>query len=1100
VDLNGIKSTQIATREKGGLWKIIPKEFEIPEVGTSAIGNKNVTFTNRAIQHHHRFGHISLEKLKAMKQLGFIDFSSDELDALGEYKCEGCIASMSEKRNAIKVNVKSALERNVARPAKQGSFSVDLRDYGKTKTREGYRYGFKLVDRCTRYEFLVATTNKDGATAIDIFESLRQRLLAKNVRLWEIISDRESALAKDAGFQKWASENVVKLRPCTSKGHVRENALAESSIAYTKKSGKAMLFHRHMPKSFIVDAEQYATFLRNVTTHSALGGRTPWMEFKNEDFNYEILKMFGCICYDKANRTDPAKRYVFLGFDGSQNGYKCLNPKTQKVVYLNNPLFEEDDNITEAWLTELENGLTVSLKTPTRVEEQNDDAVEEEKIPSSDNEAIENSDDDLDRIEDVPEEDSGSESDENDDHVQDEEVDDDETPPVQNRTSSRLTAKSKIDYAIAGRSGEGIEHKGIGHFSKSISRSYMGMSALASRPIDDNLAIKLDQRFEGMDLSFEGKCKFDFGKRMNREEEENLSKMNGSFISEPMAGMDYNPGERHETLIPGKEYPKARNIKVPKNEAEMLLSEYMEEFVIAQGIEIGMLKDKGTFKTVPDKRGTHKLKTRYVYDVKSDAEGDVTKFKARLVVLGYGQIWGLEYDETFAPVATEATIKFQLAHSAKNGYKNVFFDYGGAFLHSDMDVILHIECPPGLDLPPGTMVLLVKSLYGTKQAGLLWNKDLTASLKKMGFKQSKYDPCLFTRVESGEESYVVLWVDDVILSTNLSQQEIDDLIWLIRQLGFTLSTVGDLEFYLGMKIEFDGKGRVRLSQKAYIETILNRFNMADCKGVKAPMNSANLPSKADLPDLDTAEGRSEWEELKKFPMRQAIGSLLHLARWTRPDLKFAVGYHARYQILYGAKHVKGVKRMFRYLKETIEEGVTFGGSDIPLVMFVDADYAMDPDQRKSTTGFVALFYGGAGTSKSKKQPIIADSTTVAELVALSDASREAKWLSWLIAEFGVSPNYRVFEKNIKSEVDPVKIYEDNNGVISISKHQMVSQRTKHVEIRYFIVQELVATQIVVVLRVDTTKNLADVFTKALSDKKHWEMAQWLFKGVNPMEL
>ncbi len=104
------------------------------------------------------------------------------------------------------------------------------------------------------------------------------------------------------------------------------------------------------------------------------------------------------------------------------------------------------------------------------------------------------------------------------------------------------------------------------------------------------------------------------------------------------------------------------------------------------------------------------------------------------------------------------------------------------------------------------------------------------------------------------------------------------------------------------------------------------------------------------------------------------------------------------------------------------------------------------------------------------------------------------------AEFGVSPNYRVFEKNIKSEVDPVKIYEDNNGVISISKHQMVSQRTKHVEIRYFIVQELVATQIIVVLRVDTTKNLADVFTKALSDKKHWEMAQWLFKGVNPMEL
>ena len=157
-----------------------------------------------------------------------------------------------------------------------------------------------------------------------------------------------------------------------------------------------------------------------------------------------------------------------------------------------------------------------------------------------------------------------------------------------------------------------------------------------------------------------------------------------------------------------------------------------------------------------------------------------------------------------------------------------------------------------------------------------------------------------------------------------------------------------------------------------------------------------------------------------------------------------------------------------------------------------------------------------GLSKSKLQPILAESTTVAELIALHDAGREAKWLSWLISEFGCTPNYSlnvkrnnllshplledeiVHEEDLKKDKDPVFIYEDNNGVIAISKHQMVSQRTKHVEVKYFYVQELVAEQVVVVERCDTNKNLADIMTKALPMNKHIEMANYLFKGEDPV--
>ena len=162
-----------------------------------------------------------------------------------------------------------------------------------------------------------------------------------------------------------------------------------------------------------------------------------------------------------------------------------------------------------------------------------------------------------------------------------------------------------------------------------------------------------------------------------------------------------------------------------------------------------------------------------------------------------------------------------------------------------------------------------------------------------------------------------------------------------------------------------------------------------------------------------------------------------------------------------------------------------------------------------------IIFGGPGTSKSKLQPILADSTTVAELIALHDACREAKWLSWLISEFGCTPNYSVsvkkdnllsckllqnenLQKGEKEEKDPVFIYEDNNGVIAISKHQMVSQRTKHVEVKYFYVQELVAEQIIVVERCDTNFNLADIMTKALPVNKHINMANYFFRGEDPV--
>eukprot|EP00942_MAST-04A_sp_MAST-4A-sp1_P013210 g13210.t1 len=419
---------------------------------------------------------------------------------------------------------------------------------------------------------------------------------------------------------------------------------------------------------------------------------------------------------------------------------------------------------------------------------------------------------------------------------------------------------------------------------------------------------------------------------------------------------------------------------------------------------------------------------------------------------------------------------------------------------------VYIETPYGIEDIEGKVCMLHKSLYGTKNAGMLWNKDWTKSMIKLGFRQSAYDPCLFIKqYESGKVCYAVGWVDDVILSTNLSKGNQTKIIDEIKKLGFVLSSVEQLKFYLGIDIKFDRKNKtVKLSQKSYIESLIGRFDLGGAKTKKSPGNPADLPCKSDLPDLETKEGKATWEVLKKFPYRELIGTLAHLSRWTRPDIKFCVGYAARYQILYSQKHINLLKRIVYYLKETIAEGIVFGNSTTPLCVFCDADYGMDKDTRKSTTGIVCLFYGGPGYARSKLQPVLADSTTVSELIAVTHAGKEARWLSWLIADFGVTPNYDRYSGYAlefdQDQKDPVTIYEDNNAVVALSKHRMVNTKVKHIAIRYFMIQELVREQTVVVIRCPTDKNLADIMTKALGPKKHLDMAKYFFTGSNPMDI
>ena len=243
--------------------------------------------------------------------------------------------------------------------------------------------------------------------------------------------------------------------------------------------------------------------------------------------------------------------------------------------------------------------------------------------------------------------------------------------------------------------------------------------------------------------------------------------------------------------------------------------------------------------------------------------------------------------------------------------------------------------------------------------------------------------------------------------------------------------------------------------------------MKDCKPVSTPINSGTKLTKEMSPKTE-----EEISEMKLVPYRSAVGSLIYLVTGTRPDIAVAVGEVAKYSNNPGRQHWMAVKRILRYLKETVNFGIKCDPKSVDLVGYSDADWAGDLDTRRSTTRYLFKLGSVPICWKSKRQPTVALSTAEAEYMALSMATQTAIWIRKLLNDFDVA-----------SEV-PTVIYEDNQGCIAMAKNPVNHERTKHIDIRYNFVRERVEDKTVVVKYLETTEMLADILTKGLSRDQH----------------
>lgn len=422
----------------------------------------------------------------------------------------------------------------------------------------------------------------------------------------------------------------------------------------------------------------------------------------------------------------------------------------------------------------------------------------------------------------------------------------------------------------------------------------------------------------------------------------------------------------------------------------------------------------------------------------------------------------MNYDETFSPTANMNSIRVLAQKAAEENLVIHQMDVKTAYLHAPIECEIYIEQPEGYEVrsKEGDKFVskLEKSLYGLKQSGRNWNKMLHDYLCEMKFVQNPADHCVYSKVTEKDKVYMIIWVDDLIIAA--SDANVLRCVKEMLKSKFRMKDLGKLTHFLGIDFE-QSADWVKMSQCKYVQKLLERFDMSNCK-------PRTTPSEQRLDYRDDAE---LMDDVKKY--REAVGSLIYLATCTRPDLSFVVSKLSQYFTKPTIELWTTVKHVLRYLKGTQNKELCFKKheSENTIYAYSDANWAANID-RKSTTGYcISLNCNGPVVSwKTKRQPTVALSTCEAEYMALAATLQECLYLKQLLKHFD-GQEYRCL------------IYEDNQGTIALAKNPVHRQRCKHIDIKYHFIRSTLQNDDMTLEYCPTDVMVADVMTKPASKLK-----------------
>ena len=1047
---------------------------------------------------HEKLGHMGKKVIDEMVKCSAVDgIDKYEIPSLRELQdgkelCEGCVFGKGHRNKFSKTSSRAKVHGVMGRLFADLSGPINADENLRIHQQLGSkRYVSVIVDDKSGFISVKTLRHKnEAATHLKEFSLLGENKTGKRVQY--IHTDQGSEYV-NAELKQFATmkgiqlENTVAYTP-------QQNGKVERMNRTIFNAARAMLLHAGLDYAFWPLAVEAAVYLLNYRV-TGNHGETAHELFHGSRPSIKRLQVFGADCYviipeRYRDKLEPrARKCIFVGYSPTHDGaWKCYDVGTGKILITRDVLFENkfDNGKEENLRVKLTRRNNVSINY-TENSTNDDDEVkylrEEEEKEQNKN--------------------KGSENETKYSEYQSIEID---QPVIEmkNKNQQQQQEYKRSEQAVHNQMNNNRKIQQPQIINTSIRRAQQQQLQQPAAIINNKTRLALLKIGDHMQASDKERQERERLAQLNRQgnlNDELPATRSGRAIKPPerlTVGMKNKSNTDSTSNNNNNEERKNERVNlaytsdVPTTYQDAMKRNDSDEWRKASDEEMKNMIDNDVYELVDRKEamknGKNVLKSRWVYTIKVNKNGDIERYKGRFVACGYSQEAGVDFDETFAPVGRYKTLRIVLCLVAEMDYELKQMDVVSAFLNAKLKEELFIEQPDGYaDDKDGKVWKLKKAIYGIKQAPYEWNKEINSQLTSIGFTRLKTDTCLYTKIsKSGKVIVLFVFVDDIVIAYHRTDKdEWMDYRSIITN-RYKVKDIGDLQWVLGMNVTRDRKNReITLDQQQYIKKKLEQFKLTNVKPSK-------IPGDKSLKLVTQAEEGDEVEPLdnKSPTYREIVGSLLYASIGTRPDIAHAVHEISKFNNNPTSQHYKAALRVLKYLSGTnsshiltyrasgnslnkfVIDGKTIFAPVLHVTVFCDADWAGDHADRKSTTGYLVRINNNTVSWSAKKQNTTSLSSAEAEYMAIASAAQETIWMRQFLTE--------LFHLNLDiNNIYSCTILTDNTSAAQIAKHDVSHDRTKHIDIRYHFIRDYLQEGWYDLQWVSTDHQLADIFTKVL---------------------
>ncbi len=1061
--------------------------------------------------YHKRLGHVGIKKLK--ETLGIPVHDSEQ-------RCESCLICKHKRRpftnsDSVSDNVLDLVHIDITGP-------INL------ESVDGKRFVLVVIDDYSRFAEIALIHRKSDALG-NLLDILKRWSVRTGREVKTLRSDNAKEFVSEEFKMKMAERGIS--RHLTVVYNPEQNGVAERTIGVIKEITRVIMFEKKLPDWIWPYAMKHATLIRNIC-QSASTTRIPYKDWFKKEFDYDTLKIFGSLAYGhiplvKQTTLGPtARKSIFLGFEDGVKGY-LLYDLDQRVMYTSRSVkFSEWADLPEISAPTIKKSVAMTTGTSglsgTRTDPDAFMQEEEEASTPEGTDTEERTVEEQQQNTTAPsnEDTSGSDTaidsptpeprspDDLDNEVQggvnaEEDVMGEPHEPEMTTEShdERLNEEdeshepSEADMDLATTDDESHNNDGIDGYHNSEGQS-------ETESIEENEANEMREYEVRVTDAGNARLQKENMEQVEPRRSERIKNLptisyntsgwpatrkdqaQGSTIQAgaKQVHWEYTDDEFDESRIEvidenldtetfnylvetGDESERIFAIELkevecepdPKTLKEALRGPMRMEWQAAADKEIGTIMSMNAIKRIIPGPEDRVIPTKMHVQVKRDERHRIIARKVRFVAKGFMQEEGRDFKHSFAPTASADTLRALLTMAASLDWEIEQMDVSAAYLHADLEERVVIEPPEGYESDPNVKWLLLKALYGLRQAPRAWYELVVQILTKLNFTRLMADMCVFTRGKGEQQLIVVIHVDDFLVLG----KDIEEIQKVKYALGneLEIKDLGAVTRFLNLVIKRDRQQRViELSQEHSIEEIGKDYIEHRGYTATTPVTK-NSYEEGDM---------CNYEKSAKY--LQIYGALNYVGTWSRPDICYGMSLLGQYIKAPTTDAYEALLKMLHYVVTTKGDTLKLGNlSTDELVVYTDADWAKDTNDRKSRTGMLLMLNSSPIQWKSKKQSVVARSTAEAEYLAAATGARELVWLMNLLSEC-----------NLKTKQKPT-LFTDNQAIFKILENATSSKRLRHLDLPYHEIRNLVSRDEVNIKFVRSKDQLADMLTKAVPE-------------------